>query len=288
MALKKQTSHIRVVLRGGLGNQLFGWATAFALSLRTNFPLELLSHSIQTKIGQADNRSFELDYFALTSTVPKPADRGLQNRLSGCRNSRKREVVESSFEFDPRVLEIHEPVTLNGYFQSPLYFEDFRHEIVAFLWEKAHLDDQVTRMAEEFGREWTAVHVRRGDYERLQHVYTLPSDDYYRNGLEAVRRNSGAAKSVVFSDNVDIARKLVPGAHRYVGPSDLPRVGDSLMLMAMATNIVGANSSLSWWAAYLQPQNLGLKVFPHPWFVGDSPSAKDLVMEHWTTMAATP
>ena len=283
-----RTPKICVELRGGLGNQLFGWATAFALSRRTQTPLELLSRSISARIGAADPRNFELDYFGLYSREVNPERRDSQSLFPWLRHARERVVIESSFEFDPRILEIKEPVTLKGYFQSPLYFEDLRDEIVSFLWENAHVDAEVTRMADEFGHNWTAVHVRRGDYERLQNVYTLPSADYYRDCLEAVRRNSGTTKSVVFSDNVDIARKLVPGAFQYVGPSDLPRVGDSLMLMAMATNIVGANSSLSWWAAYLQPQNLGLKVFPHPWFVGDSPSAKDLVMAHWTTMAANP
>jgi hypothetical protein len=236
----------------------------------------------------ADPRDFELDYFGLSSREFNPDRRNSQSFFRWLRHAKERVVIESSFEFDPRILEITEPVTLRGYFQSPLYFEDFRDEILAFLWENAHVDDEVTRMADEFGQNWTAVHVRRGDYERLQNIYNLPGIHYYRNGLEAVRRNSGTTKSVVFSDNVSIARELVPGAFQYVGPTDLPRVGDSLMLMAMATNIVGANSSLSWWAAYLQPQNLGLKVFPHPWFVGDTPSAKDLVMAHWTTMAANP
>lgn len=283
-----RTPKICVELRGGLGNQLFGWATAFALSRRTQTPLELLSSSISTRIGAADPRNFELDYFGLYSREVNPERRNSQSLFPWLRHARERVVIESSFEFDPQILEIKEPVTLRGYFQSPMYFEDLRDEIVAFLWENADVDSEVTQMAEKFGHNWTAVHVRRGDYERLQNVYTLPSADYYRNGLEAVRRDSGTTESVVFSDNVDIARKLVPGAFRYVGPSDLPRVGDSLMLMSMATNFVGANSSLSWWAAYLQPQNLGLTIFPHPWFVADSPSAKDLVLDHWITMAATP
>lgn len=283
-----QTPKIRVDLRGGVGNQLFGWSAGFAVSRRLGLPLELLTREIYAKTGKADARNFELDYFGLSSVEHSFAKRKSQERFSFLRRARERVVKESSFEFDSKILEIQEPVTLKGYFQSPLYFEDLRDEIVSFLWDNAHVDAEVTRMAEDFGHNWTAVHVRRGDYERLQDVYTLPSADYYRNGLEAVRRDSGTTKSVVFSDNVDIARKLVPGAFQYVGPSDLPRVGDSLMLMAMATNIVGANSSLSWWAAYLQPQNLGLKVFPRPWFVSDSPSAKDLIMEHWTTMAATP
>lgn len=283
-----RTPKLRVELRGGLGNQMFGWATAFALSQRAQMPLELLSSSISTRIGLADPRNFELDYFGLSSREFNPQRPNSQSLFSWLRRAKERVVIESSFEFDPRILEIAEPVTLKGYFQSPMYFEDLRDEIVPFLWEHAQLDAEVTRMAKEFGRNWTAVHVRRGDYERLQNVYTLPSADYYRNGLEAVDRNSGTTKNVVFSDDVNIARKLVPGAFQYVGPYDLPRVGDSLMLMAMATNIVGANSSLSWWAAYLQPQNLGLKIFPHPWFVGDSPSIKDLVMENWITLAATP
>ena len=286
--MRAQTSRIRIFLRGGLGNQLFCWATAFAVSQRAGLPLEILSHSIRAKIGEADRRSFELDYFGIYSSDFSPADKKFGSRFSSFRATRSKVVSESSFAFDPEILQIREPVTLQGYFQSASYFEDFREEIHAILWRNASLSSSALRLAEEFGHNWTAVHVRRGDYERLHNVYSLPSAGYYHNGLEAVRRNSEATKSVVFSDNVDIARKLVPGAFQYVGPSDLPRVGDSLMLMAMATNIVGANSSLSWWAAYLQPQNLGLKVFPHPWFVGDSPSAKDLVIAHWTTMAANP
>lgn len=132
MRLRNKVSGTGVYLRGGLGNQLFGWATAYAVSRRAQLPLTLLAEQIPRKTGIADVRSFELDYFGLA-----PGDnRGLRQWVSGLLalfgEETERVVSEIGFEFDERVVQIKDSATLQGYFQNPRYFQDYRDEIRTF------------------------------------------------------------------------------------------------------------------------------------------------------------
>ena len=284
--MKHSPSQIGVYLRGGLGNQLFGWAAAYAVSRRTQLPLALIADSISKKRGAADVRAFELDYFGL---LPAANTSYLGNTSHFAKipfTKRIRVISETSYEFDRRVVEVREPVVLEGYFQNPNYFEEYQGEISNFLERNARRSHLVGEFSALFGDNWVAVHVRRGDYERFADIYTLPSEDYYSRALSLVRAETGPQRVVVFSDDIDSARLLVPGAAHYIGQLDLPRVGDALMLMASASNLIGANSTLSWWAAFLAPSSGGRKIFPRPWFRGESLSAEGLLLDSWTLLDA--
>lgn len=282
---------VAVGLRGGLGNQLFGWATAFSLSRKVDAELVLVSHKIQRKDSDIlDPRSFELGYFGLKESpvqnlrfqiadfVSKTTGKFGADRLS------PPVFNEGGFDYDPKITGLSDSIFLDGYFQSWRYFESHRTEILLQLNLRRNVSPETLRMEERIQKEkWIGVHVRRGDYLKVG-IMALPGERYYRNAVELAREACGADKVFVFSDDVERARHIVPFANRFIGPESTPRAGDVLHLLSRADSIVGANSSLSWWAAYVSNVPESPKIFPAQWFSDRRKTTPDLVPHNWISL----
>jgi len=283
---------VKVALRGGLGNQLFGWATGFALAQRLSAPLTLHAQLIRrSDFGFLDPRTFELAYFGIKAKVGLPP--GLYKSSLKGQGSREKVLQrlflgdvfrESGFGFDRGFLEITAPVTLDGYFQSWKYFDSFQEQIRSTLLHSRLTSNSAVRLWEELRSEpWIGVHVRRGDYLNVG-IFALPGRSYYREAIAIATRNSPGRRIVVFSDDIDIARELVPDAHNYVGRGAIETPGEVINLLSYSAAFVGANSSLSWWASYLNRNLLAPRIFPRNWFSDRDIDFEDLLPPSWLTI----
>lgn len=275
-------SSVSVVLRGGLGNQLFGWAAGLSLAERLGTRLVLLGRAIRRKDHHIlDPRTFELGYFGLAEAS------GVENFVVS-RFSQKPVFRERGFEYDPRFQEISEPVTLDGYFQSWRYFQAVQHLVKSSLLSRMSLTQQAREAwNDESENDWIGVHVRRGDYEKVG-VMALPGPDYYSKAIARAKELTGAGKVCVFSDDILAARHAVPSADLYFGPGEISRAGDVLNLLSRSSALVGANSSLSWWAAFLGGGRQTVKLFPSNWFSDASVDCSDLLPPNWETIVDRP
>lgn len=285
---------VNVALRGGLGNQLFGWAAGYALAQRLSTPLKLngqLIHRVDHNL--LDTRHFELSYFGLKASGSVPS-RLYKSALRG--HGRWSKVLqasllthvfrESDFGFDHRFLDISAPLTLDGYFQSWKYFEGFEQQIRAILMRPRLMTHQARLLAAELIAEpWIGVHVRRGDYLKVG-IFAVPGANYYREALTIAAQNSEARRVVVFSDDIDVARTVVPNAHKYVGSGDIANPGDVLNLLSYSAAFVGANSSFSWWASYMLRNPTVPRVFPKRWFTNREITLEDLLPAGWLAIEA--
>jgi len=247
---------ITVALRGGLGNQLFCWAAGFSLSAKLGRKLVLLGGKIRrTDHHILDPRTFELDYFGLEEAT----------RWQAFSNSHLRqnlEFRESGFEYDSRFEQIQKAVHLEGYFQSWRYFQDFQQAIWHALISKMSFSPQANAVWQEVRYvPWVGVHVRRGDYEKVG-VMALPDHNYYQSAIRRAQGLTGAREVFVFSDDISAARKVVPLADRYFGPEQVSSPGDVLNFLSRADAFVGANSTLSWWAGFLNRRAQAPIIFP--------------------------
>jgi len=98
------------------------------------------------------------------------------------------------------------------------------------------------------------VHVRRGDYIGLEHIYGNLATKYYLDAIEILREQVSSDSTWIFSDSPDeLPNYLVKslGAERVIGPKEVPSPLETLVLMSMGTAIVGANSTFSWWAGLI-------------------------------------
>jgi hypothetical protein len=270
-------------LTGGVGNQMFQYAAARRLAFIHDAQLQLDLREFQNR-----QRHYALDGFCIRGQ-PASAQRLRQLNCMMRWPSRllTREVVkrykERSFRFDPEVLELKPPVYLDGYWQSERYFDDVRSEITS---EFSFASDPSPRIAEMVegmrAGAAVAVHVRRTDFvERaiVRQKHGSCSIDYYRAALLFVRSVEPLVRVFVFSDDMEWARRNLAELDP-VTFVEGNTVHDDLRLMSSCKHNVIANSTFSWWAAWLNRSPDKIVVAPTPWFA-DGPSDSDLIPHTW-------
>lgn len=286
----QEDSAVRVMLRGGLGNQLFGWAAGFSLATKLGLSLELDTKRIKWgDYQQMDPRKYELGVFQAKAKashlrVDLPSSlREKKVRLQhppGCRVFR-----EASFEFDRRFDLIEEPSCLEGYFQSWRYFGDASSKIKSVV-SDALSKTPMTDFAEQnlFSEGWIAVHIRKGDYTRIGSMAEVPIE-YYRNAVNELLRSNPSMHVVTISQSATAARRTLPGADIHIDPSAVDDAWELLNIMTKAQALVGANSTLSWWGAFLGRRPFRNNVFPRRWFSDSRIPVRDLLLPEWKTDA---
>lgn len=273
------TGSVIVKIYGGLGNQMFQYAAGRALAVRLGLPLELDLGFY----GKKRHRKFELERFPIVASVMEP--QGMFGRvlrkLPGAYGPGL--FRESSFRFDPGFAALDAPAVLDGYFQSPLYFEGIADSIRRELSPPVPKDHRLAELG-EFMRTTGAIslHVRRGDYvsdKNAAALFASCTPEYYRSALAQLPPELPV---VAFSDDVDWVKSNMDFARpvRFaadVSPTDGP--GD-LWLMTQARHHVIANSTFSWWGAWLKVQE-GKTIFPRPWFLRNDMDETDLIPPDW-------
>ena len=279
---------VRTKVCGGLGNQLFQYAAARALSLKNDCQLELDLSFYDAR----RHRAFELDRFPIEARWKLPS----RNRLSARRlvdtfqKARKRrpEYREISKRFDADFHGLSAPIDLDGYFFSDKYFSDhsdiIRVELKPPAAEDHHSADLRTRIASE---ESTALHIRRGDYvtnKKASERFWSCSLEYYERAMQQIGGNGPA---FVFSDDIQWAREnLKPVMPLHFIDADPNQDGiRDMWLMTHAHHHIIANSSFSWWGAWLagEPggQAKGATIAPAKWFNDPTIDDTDMVPEAW-------
>ena len=277
--------YVNVQLIGGIGNQLFQWATAYSVSLERHWLLNVDESFVLSKKSRLSNLGITCKELPKMHLLPKfvkgsEFQRKYLNRVL-------HSMVYESEEFcvDEKVINIAPNQTLRGYFQSEMYFsahkEMIRDTVLNGLsLHRSHLD--LHRMFEE--NRIISVHIRRGDYLQLKETFGLLDREYYTKVLEYLGNVMRGCKIVVFSDSISLARELVPNADLFIGieVSDL----ESMELMRKSKILIGANSSFSWWSGYLMSEK-STRIFPQPWFKKSPLNTSNLLPSDWERFNAT-
>lgn len=267
---------VTAAISGGLGNQMFQYAAARALALRSGAEVRLdLSFYRRRR-----HRQFELSAFPIVAT--EAAHAGVWARIGGSRPAPR--YREPGHRFDPTLLELAVPVVLEGYFQSARYFEGSAETIRRELAPSAAEDSESLAIAQAMrDANSAALHVRRGDYvsnARANATHGTCSVDYYRRAMEQLPGNGTV---FVFSDDIDWARANLPDVRRLVFVGKIaPRSGlADLWLMTLAQHHIVANSSFSWWGAWLAEPGRGTTFAPARWFADTALDDTDMVPSEW-------
>lgn len=290
----------RVVIRpaGGLGNQLFAYAAGLALAR---------SHGVQLAVDDSwfstqSKRSYELDSFR-SSAVRMPGawkpslqdrfPRGVRqlDKLLGRRLQVKETFGESNFFFDKTVADLRVPVSLSGYFQSYKYFQDsaatLREEMTSIAEPSEWYLRELTRL-QSMG-DWIGIHIRRGDYLEAHNrdFHGLLSDAYYLRALDFGERLVGQLPIVIFSDDPRTDQYPIPLGRREVHVVDAPMTSrpiETVNLMAYCRAMITANSSFSWWGAWLGERPDRPVLCPRPWFNTRQLDYRDLLLPQWISV----
>jgi hypothetical protein len=191
---------------------------------------------------------------------------------------------------DERFYELKDGSYLSGYPQSEAYFAVVKNQI------REELDTEflLTKESREKLKRWKtegefiAVHVRRGDYLNFTD-FTLPNiNDYYKNAIELLQKKLSKPKYVVFSDDPSWCREWVVAKENGMEIHESADHSDSVMtefaLMSNASHNIIANSTFSWWAAWLNKNPGKIVVLPSQWFCSIDTITAGLFVEGWELM----
>jgi hypothetical protein len=280
---------VTVRLISGLGNQMFQYAVGRAISLRRGASLALDVSAFPDRA----NRQYSLGVFKIIENVTLGGPMRSRLLRGLCRRVRlpglPHVVHENGHAFDPSVLEAPDEAYLIGYWQSEKYFKDVEGVIRREFSFKIEPDPQNVEMAGRIkGLNAVAVHVRRGDYVSdpvdNRTMGTCPRE-YYREAVQWVASRVSNPHFFVFSDEPDWARAnlKLEGPATFVSNNTLANGYEDLRLMSFCRHHIIANSTFSWWAAWLSNSD-GITVAPKIWFRSGKLDTRDVVPERWVRL----
>jgi len=240
-------------------------------------------------------RQYELNSFHHLGVEEQWVDvTGRSFPMSWSKNARSRRVPvvkETSFDYTPEFWNIRPGTYLSGYFQSWRYLEPVAEQVRASVLDLLTPSEWFTAIDRQLASlgPWVSCHVRRGDYlvEPYKSVHGVVGSDFYRAAFSEVKNLVGSLPVVVFSDDITDARRtldfLGEGAIFIESPAG-SRPIESLILMSRSSASIIANSSFSWWSAWLSDHSNKVVVAPDPWFNGEYSHVVDLIPPHWRTI----
>lgn len=275
-------------LDGQLGNQLF--QLALALNVARLFKVEILLDDHLPTRKKFKKFLFEelsvFSYFQYCSRL-----RLLTNRIQHNYTLRKIHRSEDIFiESEQNSIEsvLLKPYkSYTGFFQSPSLFPDKDILVKAFSIRDEFICDSLDRLLHlAKSTQCLAVSIRRGDFLQSSHLGVC-SEEYYLNAIASVRAKKEIDCIFVFSDDINYCRQLLSGLDGRIVYVEGFTPAKSLYLMSQCDHFVIANSTFSWWGAWLSESQDKLVVSPAPWN-DDEPILSDFIPPDWITLPKHP
>lgn len=279
---------IIIKMGGGLGNQMFEYATAQTLAKKLNCGLEFdLSY-----FNHGYARPNELGIFGVVPKKTKDFRAQLYWFLRKPLKYLKCEKFlglniynEKTFIYEKRFEQIQPNTFVSGFFQSIKYFDaELAREIFSFI---AQPEGENKELSEKMNLENSvSIHIRRGDYLKSHHInfYNQLGQEYYTAAIEKIKEHTLNPQFYVFSDDVNwVEENLKLDNATYVKHNTGVNSWRDLMLMCRCKHNIIANSSFSFWGAFLNQNPQKMVIAPKIWFSGDDADKKttDLFPKDW-------
>jgi hypothetical protein len=279
---------IGVKLMGGLGNQMFQYSLGRSLSLKNSTKLGLDLSFYNNQAETDTQRHFELNYFNIKGLlILKPM---LDNKPLIPLFSKSiyfpHHYLENKFSFSNEVFSQPDGTLFQGYWQTEKYFLDIGTQLMEDFSLKNSLSADDKRIEDEINRQVSvSLHVRRGDYvnnESANKFHGLMDIDYYKAALDIMNTKIEAYKLFIFSDDIEWCKNNLNNLHSNIYFIDGKRDGaiDMHLMKTCKHNII-ANSSFSWWGAWLNGNDNKVVIAPKLWFNDKKADTTDLIPKKW-------
>jgi len=282
---------IIVRLIGGLGNQMFQYAIGKHLSIINNVDFKFDISDLQKNKPDQNytKRDYELSCFRIIENF---ADDNEIKRITLINETPlkfiyrlfpyyKRPVInEKGYFFDNNIFKIKNGKYLNGYWQSEMYFKEIREILISDFTLKNKLSDKAQNYINTI-KETNSVslHIRRGDYiKSYSNYYHILNDNYYENAINHIEKRIKNIKIFIFTDDFEWASNKYGNNEKYIIVQTEANYED-LYLMSLCKHNIIANSSFSWWGAWLNQNENKICIAPKKWF--KKVINTDIIPERW-------
>jgi len=279
-------------LQGGLGNQMFQYAIGWNLAKKNNTDLKFdLSFYNKQQKGFL-KRNYSLNYFNIKEKIAteteikklkkykwKKGRRHFFHNLFFANNSIY--IKEKQFNFNPKILKIKNFVYLDGYWQSEKYFENIKNIIRKEFILKNKFQIKDTKLKKTIkNTKSVSLHIRRTDYliAKKNVYYSCPLDYYYK-AIEKIAKKYSNLHIFVFSDDIKWTKDNLKTKFpiTFIGGN---KDYEDLILMSLCKHNIIANSSFSWWGAWLNSNPNKIVIAPKKWF-NITINTDDLIPNSW-------
>ena len=275
---------------GALGNQLFQYAALLGISKKTGHYLKipkfssnkatgkLFSHGNNEHNHPIETWEYSLNCFNVECDFLESTDRI--------------EFIyeEPYFHYNDLVYDLPDHIDVMGYFQSEKYFEHCKEEVRRQLTPRKEFIDKAQSflnsiLGESYHTncegEIISIHVRRaGCYTHKQNIHPSLPIDYYRRATQYFRQELNNPKFIIFSDDIEWCKENFIWEDFKFAVDNEPIV--DLVAMSLCDHHIIANSSFSWWSAWLNASGSKIVIRPKVWFGPKGPQdTQDLCPENW-------
>lgn len=278
---------IIVRLRGGLGNQLFQYALArkLAIERKTDFSFDITGYVTYPFHKYSLHPFAILERFATEKEIQVVRKPTLLKKVLPYyfRSS----VEERHFHFDKNILKVPADVYLDGYWQSEKYFSGIEDLLLKEFQITIPPTDKNRQLAKDIQSVLAvSLHIRRGDYVSNPvslAFHGVSSLEYYQQAIQRMNHLVEKPNYFVFSDDpVWVRANLsMPDGTVFVEHNGPEKNYEDFRLMCLCQYHIIANSTFSWWAAWMNQKSDKIVVAPKKWFKQTDTDTKDLFPKSW-------
>jgi hypothetical protein len=294
---------ICVSINGGLGNQMFQYACGRALAVKHNTSLIIDLSSLNKNLDNSPttNRFFELSR-VFKINLPEASAEDLKNlkpivykaanmlafKLGFKGIQMSKYFIENKFSYNHNINKVGKDCYLSGYWQSPNYFDYFDSLIRDEFTFHQQLSDknlEIERLIKTVNA--VSLHIRRTDFQKSisTSVHGICSLEYYENAVEFISTKLNDAHFFVFSDDINWASENLnlPYQLTFISGNNGDTSYIDMQLMTACKHNIIANSSFSWWAAWLNSNTSKIVIAPKTWFFNETLNNQttDLIPNEW-------
>lgn len=293
---------IAVKLMGGLGNQMFQYATGRRLAHKHGTELRL-DTTVFDNIAEVDTpRHYELSCYKISGQVASGEELALMlpqdfkatlvyriRRRAGL-DTLLRPLGEHSKAFNEIVLRARNNTYLVGWWQNENYFKDIRQTLLQEFVPKKISAFTKGLLKQIDNEQAISIHVRRGDYisnKNANKEHGLAPIDYYKQAIKLMDNKLKGSHYYIFSDDLEWCKEnLLLGKDAvFVDGNGADRACEDIYLMQHCRHNIVANSSFSWWGAWLNNNPDKIVIAPMVWFQNSQTDAEtEIVPNAWTRL----
>lgn len=279
-------------ISGGLGNQMFQYAIAKSMAKNSNdiFKLDISFYPKQTL------RKYELNLFNIDENIADTDEcialRGKEGFIYRVKNRLDLSIQRpSSYTpenditlFDTEVYNKNGNIYLDGFWQNENYFKGIREEIIKDFSVKNDISQEASKYLKNIiNSESVSIHIRRGDYIENIHTNSVHGScdvDYYKKAIKYINKNVSNPVFYIFSDDIPWCKENFNFLENKVLVDDTKSAIDDLELMKNCKHNIIANSTFSWWGAWLNENEKKIVISPLNW-IKENPKNLTWVPENW-------